>query len=88
MTHYNVTDGDSVEMIGLIMAGRVYDLGVYHYNELTMENAEEADSGFALFFRYLLQNPDKDIVQYWSSNSGSLTLQMDDLLARYDSVMN
>lgn len=87
VTHYNVTDGDSVEMIDLIVGGRVYDLGVYHYNELVFENADGADNSFALFFRYLIRNKDKDITQYWMANSGTLDLQMDALLDRYASIL-
>ena len=86
VTHHNVTDGDSVEMINIIMNGRVYDLGVYHYNEL--ELAVGADNGsFALFFRYLLQNKDQDIVQYWTSNSGGLEGRLDSLLGDYAGIL-
>ncbi len=77
VTHHNVTDGDSVEMIDLIMAGRVYDLSAYHYNELVLGDA------FAITFRHLVRNKELDIIQYWESNSGSLQLQMDELLDRY-----
>ena len=88
VTHHNVTDGDSAEMIDLIMQGRVYDLGVYHYNELVLDDKDQGDGAFALFFRYLVQNRDKDIVQYWNSNAGALQLQMDDLLGRYADALS
>ena len=87
VTHHNVTDGDSVEMIGIIMEGRVYDLGVYHMNELMMEDPDNpTDLGFAVFFRHLLKHRSKDIVQYWQSNSGSLENQLNDLLNAYAAV--
>ena len=81
VTHHNVTDGDSAEMIGLIMAGRVYDLSAYHYDELTLDTTP-----FTTLFRYLIRNKNQDIVQFWQSNSGPLSLQMDDLVRKYLSV--
>ncbi len=87
VTHHNVTDGDSVEMINIIMDGRVYDLGVYHYNELMLASADSGNGAFALFFRYLIQNEQQDIVQYWQSNSGSLQGKMDSLLAQYADIL-
>ena len=87
VTHHNVTDGDSVEMIGIIMEGRVYNLGVYHLDELMMEDPDNpTDLGFAVFFRHLLKHRSKDIVQYWQSNSGSLENQLNDLLNAYAAV--
>ncbi len=87
VTHHNVTDGDSVEMINIIMDGRVYDLGVYHYNELMLASADTDNGAFALFFRYLIRNNGQDIVQYWQSNSGALENQMGALLGRYNSIL-
>ena len=88
VTHHNVTDGDSVEMINLIMDGRVYDLGVYHMDDLVLEDrATPTDLGFAVFFRHLLKHRSKDIVQYWQSNSGSLETQLDNLLNSYASIL-
>jgi hypothetical protein len=87
VTHHNVTDGDSAEMIDLIMAGRVYDLAMYHHNELVMDASDDELGAFALFFRYLLRYPSKDIVQYWQSNGGALEYQMDSLLVRYNSIL-
>ncbi len=87
VTHHNVVDGDSAEMIDLIVGGRVYDLGVYHYNELILDVGDSKNGAFALFFRYLIQNKDKDIVQYWQSNAGALENQMNSLLSKYDSIL-
>jgi hypothetical protein len=87
VTHHNVTDGDSVEMINMIMDGRVYDLGVYHYNELMLASADTDNGAFALFFRYLIRNNGQDIVQYWQSNSGALENQMNTLLGKYGSIL-
>ena len=87
VTHHNVTDGDSVEMINLIMDGRVYDLGMYHYNELVFDSSDKDNGAFALFFRYLIRNPDQDIVQYWQRYGGTLDGQMNDLLNDYASVL-
>ena len=87
VTHHNVTDGDSVEMINIIMAGRVYDLGMYHYNELVFDSTDKYNGAFALFFRYLIKNKDQDIVQYWQQYGGTLDGQMDDLLANYADVL-
>ena len=88
VTHHNVTDGDSVEMINIIMDGRVYDLGVYHYNELMLASADTDNGAFALFFRYLLQNKDQDIVQYWQSNSSSLDGKLNSLLNNYADILS
>ena len=85
VTHHNVTDGDSVEMINLIMDGRVYDLGVYHYNELMLSSLD--NGALALFFRYLIRDKGQDIVQYWQSNSGSLDIQMAGLMSRYNAIL-
>ncbi len=82
VTHHNVTDGDSAEMIDIIMEGRIYDLSAYHYNELTL-----GGTPFAITFRHLIRNPQQDIVQYWQSNSGGLEIQMGDLMDRYDSIL-
>ena len=87
VTHHNVTDGDSVEMINMIMDGRVYDLGMYHYNDLVFDASDEYNGAFALFFRYLIRNNGQDIVQYWQQHSGSLETQMNSLLAKYDSIL-
>mgnify|MGYP003307488732 CR=1 FL=1 len=87
VTHHNVTDGDSVEMINMIMDGRVYDLGMYHYNDLVFDATSEYDGAFALFFRYLIRNPEKDIVQYWQSYSLPLQLQMDALVNKYVTIL-
>ena len=87
VTHHNVTDGDSVEMINIIMDGRVYDLGMYHYNELVLDPTDQYDGAFALFFRYLIRNPGKDIVNYWQSNSGNLDGQMSSLMSRYNAIL-
>jgi hypothetical protein len=82
VTHHNVTDGDSAEMIDLIMAGRVYDLSMYHYSDLTLDGV-----AFTTFFRHLVRNKDQDIIQFWESNAGALDIQMGDLLARYESIL-
>jgi hypothetical protein len=87
VTHHNVTDGDSVEMINLIMDGRVYDLGVYHYNELVFDATDKYNGAFALFFRYLIRNKDLDIIQYWEQYSGTLDGQMDNLLGQYADIL-
>ena len=87
VTHHNVTDGDSVEMINLIMDGRVYDLGVYHYNELMLDTTDDSNGAFALFFRYLIQKDQQDIVQYWQSNSGVLQGRLDGLLGQYADIL-
>ena len=81
ITHHNVTDGDSAEMINLIMEGRVYDLSSYHYNELSL-----GDTAFATVFRHLVRERDKDIVQYWTSNSGALEIQLGILLDKYENL--
>ena len=86
ITHHNVVDGDSAEMINIIMAGRVYDLGVYHHNELMMDEEEPDVGSFALFFRYLLRYKNKDIVQYWQSNREVLIGRLDSLLQRYELI--
>ena len=88
VTHHNVTDGDSAEMIDIIMAGRVYDLATYHHNELVLDPEDEELGAFALFFRYLLRYPNKDIVQYWQSNGSTLDYQMDVLLSKYASILS
>jgi hypothetical protein len=82
VTHHNVTDGESAEMIDLIMAGRVYDLSAYHYNELKMEG-----TALATMFRYVIRDKNIDIVQFWQSNSGSLELQMGALLDDYAALL-
>jgi hypothetical protein len=38
-------------------------------------------------FRYLLQNKDQDIVQYWTSNSGGLEGRLDSLLGSYGDIL-
>ncbi len=87
VTHHNVTDGDSVEMINIIMDGRVYDLGVYHADELLMvDTLIETDLGFPVFFRHLLKNRSRDIVQYWESNASLLEYKLDDLLNAYAAI--
>lgn len=89
VTHHNVTDGDSVEMVNLIMEGRVYDLAVYHMNELMMQDdLIDTDLGFAVFFRHLLKNRSRDIVQYWESNSALLDYQLGELLDSYAEILN
>ena len=87
VTHHNVTDGDSVEMINIIMDGRVYDLGVYHYNELVLSGTVSDNGSFALMFRYLILNKEQDIVQYWTMNSGSLQIRLDGLLGDYAEIL-
>ena len=82
VTHHNVTDGDSVEMIGLLMAGRVYNLSVYHYYDLTL-----GGTPIAIMFRHLVRNSQQDIVQFWQSNSGSLEIQMGELLVKYNAIL-
>ena len=74
-------------MINMIMDGRVYDLGMYHYNDLVFDATSEYDGAFALFFRYLIRNPEKDIVQYWKSYSLPLQLQMDALVNKYVTIL-
>ena len=87
VTHHNVVDGDSVEMINIIMDGRLYDLGVYHMNSLQLEDLDTpTDTGLAVFFRHLLKHRSKDIIQYWTSNKGSLELQLDQLLNDYANI--
>ena len=82
VTHHNVTDGDSAEMINLIMEGRVYDLAAYHYNELSLTG-----TAFATMFRHLVRERDQDIVQFWQSNAGSLEIKLTDLLNNYASIV-
>ena len=86
VTHHNVTDGESAEMIDIIMAGRVYDLGIYHHNELVFDEEDTDVGSFALFFRYLVRYPYKDIIQYWEENVGGLEISMDNLLAQYQAL--
>ena len=81
ITHHNVTDGDSAEMIDIIMDGRHYNLAAYHYYELKLDKIP-----LAVTFRELIRDQSKDIIQHWSSNSGSLLLQLYDLLDSYASI--
>ena len=91
VTHHNVTDGDSVEMINLIMDGRVYDLGIYHHNELMLAGSQYQDAdiaAFVLLFRYLINYSGQDITQYWQSSKESLEISMDALMSRYNAIMS
>ena len=88
VTHKNTTDAESVRMIELIMAGRLYDLTTYHYDDIKFASAATDNSSYGLFFRYLISTaPAADIASFWEANRSSLQAQLDDLIAEYETIV-
>ncbi len=85
ITHQNVYDADSREMIDLIMDGRIYDITTYHYNELILEN--KTNSTLGLFFRYMILNKDTKAATYWKQYGTLVEQEFDDLIEDYNSIV-
>ena len=51
-------------MIDKILNGRVYDLVTYHHADLLIDQSDAANHLHA-FFRVLVNNPDKEVRNYW-----------------------
>ena len=58
-------------MIDKIMAGRVYDLVVYHHADLWIDQTD-GNGHMHAFFRYLVANPDMSVNDYWSKGKDIL----------------
>jgi len=76
-------DKRSVEMVDKMIAGRVYDLGMYHHQEFSW--AEGANQCFAIFLRYLLWNKE-DASGLWSSVGDFASGAMKDLIKMYEKL--
>ncbi len=85
LTHQNVSDSDSVEMIDLIIKGRIYDISTFHYEELRLGGSTDVDS-LGLFFRHMIHNPNSKPSTYWASGASALESSFEDLIDRYSSI--
>ncbi len=76
-------DRRSVDMVDKIVAGRVYDLGMYHHQEFNWGNG--ANESFATFMRYILWNK-VDASTQWEGVRDSATTAMKNLIKMYEGL--
>ena len=76
-------DKRSVEMVDKMIAGRVYDLGMYHHQEFSWQDG--ANQCFAIFLRYLLWNKE-DASGVWSGVSDFASGAMKNLIKMYENL--
>ncbi len=88
LLYANSRDSESIRMINLIMDGRVYDLSTYHYADLQLTSTDgNAENFLGTFFRYVIQNKNTDIMQYWNGSS-YLSGDLQELIVQYESLAN
>ena len=80
----NTHDDDSVRMIDLIMNGRMYDLTIYHYNELRLSTTENDTLG--LLYRYMLLHPTQAFSTHWTQYQSTVEYEFDDLITKYNEI--
>ena len=84
VTHKDTRDPDSVEMLKIIMDGRLYDFATLHYTTLYYDKATQADLGLGLLMRNSINDRIADITSFWASVRDQVSARLDDLVYEYE----
>ncbi len=84
VTHKNTRDPESVEMLEIIMNGRLYDLSILHYADLYYDKPGAADLGLGLLMRNSINDNIADISSFWASVRDQVSARLDDLIYEYE----
>ena len=84
VTHKNTRDPESVEMLEIIINGRLYDLSILHYADLYYDKPGAADLGLWLLMRNAVNNRIADITSFWASVRDQVSVRLDDLVYEYE----
>jgi len=85
VTHNSTRDEESIEMIEIIMAGRLYDFATLHYTRLYYDktNGSTADLGLGLLIRNSINDNIPDISTFWVSIQEQLQIRLEELIDEY-----
>jgi hypothetical protein len=86
VTHKNTRDEESIEMIEIIMKGRLYDLATLHYARIYYtDNTLNAgyNFGLGLLMRHSVTYKIPDISSYWVSVKDQVALRLEELIDEY-----
>ena len=84
VTHKDTRDPESVEMLRIIMDGRLYDLSILHYADLYYDKPGAADLGLWLLMRNSINDNIADISSFWASVRDQVSARLDDLIYEYE----
>ena len=84
VTHKNTRDEQSIEMIQIIMDGRLYDFATLNYYRLNYDNPTNSNSeSLGLFMRLTITNKTSDVSSLWEAVKDQLYGRMDELIDDY-----
>ena len=85
VTHNSTRDEESVEMIEIVMKGRLYDFATLHYTRLYYDktNGSQSDLGLGLLIRNSINDNILDISTFWVSIKDQVQLRLDGLVDEY-----
>ena len=86
VTHNSTRDEESIEMIEIIMAGRLYDLATLHYARLyyTHQADPSYNFGLGLLIRHSITYKfGADITSHWTSVKDQVSGRLDELVDEY-----
>ena len=83
VTHKDTRDPESVEMLRIIMDGRLYDFATLHYTDLYYDSST-GTVGLGLLMRNAVNNRIADITSFWASVRDQVSARLDDLVYEYE----
>ena len=83
VTHKDTRDPESVEMLRIIMDGRLYDFATLHYTDLYYDSST-GTVGLGLLMRYSINDRIADITSFWASVRDQVSARLDDLVYEYE----
>ena len=85
VTHNSTRDEESIEMIEIIMKGRLYDFATLHYTRLyyDKEGGITSDLGLGLLIRNSINDKISDISSFWVSINEQVQGRLDGLVDEY-----
>jgi hypothetical protein len=85
VTHNSTRDEESIEMIEIIMAGRLYDFATLHYPRLNYDkpDGKQSDLGLGLLIRNSINDDISDISSFWISIKDQVQGRLEGLVDEY-----
>ena len=84
VTHNSTRDEESIEMIEIIMAGRLYDFATLHYTRLYYDKPGiTSDLGLGLLMRNSINDDIQDISAFWVSVKDQVQGRLNELVDEY-----